>query len=58
MGRSSHERTWRRGLARAAMPTQVASGELTEEIAKLKAQDGKPIIAHGGASFARSLLRS
>jgi dihydrofolate reductase len=33
----------------------VASGDLAEEIAKLKAQDGKPIIAHGGVSFARSL---
>ena len=29
---------------------------LADEIAKLKAQDGKPIIAHGGASFARSLI--
>jgi dihydrofolate reductase len=34
----------------------VASGDLTEEITKLKAGDGKPIIAHGGASFARSLV--
>lgn len=34
----------------------VASGDLAAEIAKLKAQDGKPIIAHGGASFARSLV--
>jgi dihydrofolate reductase len=34
----------------------VASGDLAEEIAKLKAQEGKPIIAHGGASFARSLI--
>jgi dihydrofolate reductase len=34
----------------------VASGDLAEEIAKLKAQEGKPIIAHGGASFARSLV--
>lgn len=34
----------------------VASGDLAEEIAALKAQDGKPIIAHGGASFARSLV--
>ena len=36
--------------------TYVASGDLAEEVAKLKAQDGKPIIAHGGASFARSLI--
>lgn len=34
----------------------VASGDLAEEIAKLKAQEGKPIVAHGGASFARSLI--
>ena len=33
----------------------VASGGLTEEVARLKAQDGKPIIAHGGASFAAAL---
>ncbi|WP_395448805.1 dihydrofolate reductase family protein [Aminobacter sp. UC22_36] len=34
----------------------VASGDLRAEIAKLKAQEGKPIIAHGGVSFARSLV--
>lgn len=34
----------------------VANGDLTEEISRLKAQDGKPIIAHGGVSFARSLI--
>jgi dihydrofolate reductase len=34
----------------------VASGELAEEIARLKAREGKPIIAHGGVSFARSLV--
>lgn len=34
----------------------VASGDLAEEIAKLKAQEGRPIIAHGGVSFARSLV--
>jgi len=34
----------------------VASGDLAEEIAMLKARDGKPIIAHGGARFARSLV--
>jgi dihydrofolate reductase len=34
----------------------VASGDLAEEIAKLKAHEGKPIIAHGGVSFARSLV--
>ncbi|PLP60356.1 dihydrofolate reductase [Mesorhizobium loti] len=34
----------------------VASGDLAEEIARLKAGDGKPIVAHGGAAFARSLI--
>jgi dihydrofolate reductase len=34
----------------------VASGNLAEEIAGLKAQPGKPIVAHGGAAFARSLV--
>jgi dihydrofolate reductase len=34
----------------------VASGDLAEEIAKLKAQHGKPMIAYGGAGFARSLV--
>jgi dihydrofolate reductase len=35
---------------------QVLTGDLATEIKKLKAQDGKPILAHGGASFARSLI--
>jgi dihydrofolate reductase len=43
------------GAASWAEP-YVASGGLVEEIAKLKAQEGKPIIAHGGVSFARSLV--
>jgi dihydrofolate reductase len=34
----------------------VVSGDLAEEIAKLKAREGKPIIAYGGVSFARSLV--
>lgn len=34
----------------------VASGDLAEEIATLKAREAKPIIAHGGVSFARSLV--
>ena len=34
----------------------VASGDLVEEVAKLKAQDGKPMYAYGGVSFARSLV--
>lgn len=34
----------------------VATGDLNEEISKLKAQSGKPVVAHGGARFARSLV--
>ncbi|EJB04596.1 dihydrofolate reductase [Rhizobium leguminosarum bv. trifolii WSM597] len=34
----------------------VAGGDLAEEIATLKAEEGKPIFAHGGVSFARSLI--
>lgn len=34
----------------------VATGDLNGEISKLKAQSGKPVVAHGGASFARSLV--
>lgn len=34
----------------------VASGDLAAEVAKMKEGDGKPILAHGGAAFARSLV--
>lgn len=34
----------------------VASGDLAVEVARLKAEEGKPIIAHGGAGFARALI--
>lgn len=34
----------------------VAAGPIAEEVARLKAQSGKPIIAHGGAGFVRSLI--
>lgn len=37
---------------------QVASGDLADEIRRLKAQDGSYILAHGGADFARNLVRS
>jgi dihydrofolate reductase len=45
--------------ANSASWTQVpvASGKLADEIARLKAQPGKDILAHGGASFAQSLVR-
>ena len=34
----------------------IARGDLADEIARLKAGDGKPILAHGGVRFARSLV--
>jgi dihydrofolate reductase len=34
----------------------IASGPLEEEIATLKRGDGKALLAHGGAGFARSLI--
>jgi dihydrofolate reductase len=37
--------------------TRIASGDLTEEIAELKRQPGKDMIAWGGAIFAQSLIR-
>lgn len=34
----------------------VAGGDLADEIATMKAEDGKPVMAHGGVRFARSLI--
>ena len=36
----------------------VAGTDLVADIQRLKAEDGKPILAHGGASFASSLIAS
>jgi dihydrofolate reductase len=36
---------------------QVANGDLATEIARLKQQPGKDILAHGGVGFAQSLAR-
>jgi len=36
--------------------TEIIRGDLTEGIKRLKAQDGKDIYVHGGASFVRSLI--
>jgi dihydrofolate reductase len=37
--------------------TQVARGDLSEEIKRLKQEPGKDLIAHGGAAFAQALSR-
>jgi dihydrofolate reductase len=38
--------------------TTVCSGDLVTEVQALKAQDGDPILAHGGVRFAQSLVRA
>jgi dihydrofolate reductase len=37
---------------------EIVTGELATEIRRLKQQDGKSIVAHGGAAFAQSLVAS
>jgi dihydrofolate reductase len=47
-----------RTLQTAAWPqTRIASGDTAQEIARLKAEPGGEIIAHGGTQFVRSLVR-
>jgi dihydrofolate reductase len=38
--------------------TEIATGDLTNEINKLKRQNGKDIIVYGGASFDSSLIKA
>ncbi|MEP7067301.1 MAG: dihydrofolate reductase family protein [Gemmatimonadota bacterium] len=45
----SKEQSWRNA--------RVMSGDLATDIGQLKSEPGKDIMAHGGASFARSLVR-
>jgi dihydrofolate reductase len=37
---------------------EIIKGDLKTGIERLKQQNGKPILAHGGASFARSLVQT
>ncbi len=37
--------------------TRIARGDTAEEIAKLKAEPGREIVAYGGTQFARSLIQ-
>jgi len=47
-----------RTLRSAGWPeSRIASGDTAEEIARLKAEPGGEIVAHGGVGFARSLIR-
>lgn len=38
--------------------TQIVDGDLSEEITRLKEEPGFDLLAHGGARFAHSLIRS
>ena len=38
--------------------TDIATGDVKDEITKLKSQGGKDIIVYGGASFDSSLIRA
>ena len=45
-------------LERAEWPeSRIARGDLADEIASLKAEPGKDLMAHGGAAFVQSLAR-
>lgn len=46
------------GAAKSWTDSLVLTGDLTEEIRKLKQQPGKILVAHGGTSFARNLVRT
>ena len=37
--------------------TAIATGDLADEVSKLKNQDGKDIIVYGGANFVSNLIR-
>ncbi|MGN6708458.1 MAG: dihydrofolate reductase family protein [Candidatus Nitrosocosmicus sp.] len=39
------------------MNTELAKGDIKDEIAKLKYQKGKDILVYGGASFDSSLIK-
>jgi len=45
----ANEKSW--------LNARVMSGDLAADIAQLKSEPGKDIMAHGGAGFARSLVR-
>jgi dihydrofolate reductase len=47
-----------KSLERGDWPeSRIARGDLAAEIAKLKSEPGKDLMAHGGAAFAQSLAR-
>ena len=48
----------RRNQAAQDAPVNPDADALAREITRLKSQPGKPIIAHGGAGFAQSLVQT
>ncbi len=46
------------GASKSWMESRVLTGDLSEEIAKLKQLPGKIMVAHGGTSFAQSLVHT
>ncbi len=45
------------GVIESWSTARVATGDLAEEVARLKQEPGKDVLAHGGATFAQSLVR-
>ncbi len=45
-------------IAKSWAAPRIVSGNLADEIARLKAEPGKDLVAHGGVAFARSLVAS
>ncbi len=46
------------GASKSWIESLVLTGDLSEEITKLKQQPGKILVAHGGTSFAQSLIQT
>jgi dihydrofolate reductase len=46
------------GASKAWTESQVLTGDLAEEVAELKRQPGKILVAHGGTSFVQSLVHT
>ena len=56
---AAHKVVFTKTLAEAPWPnTRLATGDLKEEVLKLKAQSGKDILVYGGSSFVEALLRA
>ncbi len=55
---NTHKVVFTRTLDHSEWPnTVLATGDLTDEINKLKQQDGKDLIAYGGATFVSALIK-